>query len=35
MTHIDFIILNSHETVIYLRFVKSTYIYALKQEHIK
>ena len=24
MTHIDFVILNSHVTVIYLRFIKST-----------
>ena len=41
MTHIDFVILNSHVTVIYLRFIKSTifftffYFFCGKTEKIK
>ena len=32
ITHIDFDILNNRVTVIYLRFIKSTYFDAVKQE---
>ena len=35
MTHTNFTILNSHVTVIYLRFIKSTNFYAVKQKHVK
>ena len=36
MTHIDFGILNSHVSVIYLlRFIKSTNFYMVKQKKIK
>ena len=32
MTHIGFVIINSHVTVIYLRFIKNTYFYAVKRK---
>ena len=35
MTHIDFVILNSHLIVIYLRFIKSTNFYVIKQKNLK
>ena len=35
MTHIDFAILNSYVTVIYLRSIKSTNLYAVKQKNLK
>ena len=35
MSHIDFPILNSHVPVIYLRFIKSTNIYVVKQKNLK
>ena len=30
LTHINFTILNSHVTVIYLRFIKNTYFYVVE-----
>ena len=33
MTHIQFAILNSNVTVIYLRSIKNTYFYPVKQEN--
>ena len=33
-THIDFAILNSDVTVIYLRFIKNTYFYVVKQKKV-
>ena len=35
MTHIDFVILNSHVTVIYLRIIKSTNFFCGKIENFK
>ena len=35
MTHIDFAFLNSHVTVIYLRFIKNTYFYVEKENNLK
>ena len=35
MTHIQFAILNSNVTVIYLRSIKNTYFYPVKQENWK
>ena len=35
MTHIDFVILNGHLIVIYLRFIKSTNFYVIKQKNLK
>ena len=35
MTHIGFVIINSHVTVIYLRFIKNTYFYAVKQQNLE
>ena len=32
MTHVKFAILNSHVTVTYLRFIKNTYFYAVKEK---
>ena len=32
ITHVKFAILNSHVTVTYLRFIKNTYFYAVKQK---
>ena len=31
MTHINFVILNSHVTVTYLRFIKGTYVYNVEK----
>ena len=33
MTHIDLAILNSHLTVIYLKFIKSSSFYVVKQKN--
>ena len=35
MIHIDFAILNSHVTVTYLRFTKSTNFFVVKQKNLK
>ena len=35
MTHIDFTILNSHITVKYSRFIKSTNFFMVKQKNLK
>ena len=35
MTHINFVTLNSHVTVIYVRFIKSTYFYVVKLKNRK
>ena len=35
MTRIDFAILNSYVTVIYLRFIKTTNFYVVKQKNLK
>ena len=35
LTKINFTILNSHVTVIYLRFIKNTYFYVIKQKNTK
>ena len=35
LTHINFSILNSHVTVIFLRFIKNTYFYVVKQTNRK
>ena len=32
MNHIDFVILNSYVTVIYLRFIKNTYLLVVKNK---
>ena len=32
ITHVKFAILNSHVTVTYLRFIKNTFFYAVKQK---
>ena len=32
LTHINFVILNSHVTVLYLRMIKNAYIYGVKQK---
>ena len=34
MTYMDFAILNSHVTVIHLRFIKSTSFFVVKQKHL-
>ena len=31
MTHINFVILNSHVTVVYLRFIIGTYVYNVEK----
>ena len=35
LTHINFVTLNSHVTVIYVRFIKSTYFYVVKLKNRK